>query len=72
MKLNILKYFLLIVGLISLVIIYVSIIGLETDKFNDQIKKKFYQSNNELELKLKTSTSICFPKVTNWSIAAGL
>ena len=53
MKLNILKYFLLIVGLISLVIIYVSIIGLETDKFNDQIKKKFYQSNNELELKLK-------------------
>ena len=53
MKLNILKYFLLIVGLISLIIIYVSIIGLETDKFNDQIKKKFYQSNNELELKLK-------------------
>ena len=53
MKLNILKYFLLIVGLISLIIVYVSIIVLETDKFNDQIKKKFYQSNNELELKLK-------------------
>ena len=40
MKLNILKYFLLVVGLISLIIIYLSVVGLETEKFNDQIKKK--------------------------------
>ena len=53
MKLNILKYFLLVAGLISLIIIYLSVVGLETDKFNDQIKKKIFQTNNELELKLK-------------------
>ena len=53
MKLKILKYFLLVAGLISLIIIYLSVVGLETDKFNDQIKKKIFQTNNELELKLK-------------------
>ena len=53
MKKNIIKYLLLIVGVIILIIIYLSVVGLETDKFNKQIKDKIFQTNSELDLKLK-------------------
>jgi hypothetical protein len=53
MKNNILKYTLLIIGVFFLIIIYLSIIGLETQKFNQKIKDKIFQTNNKLDLKLK-------------------
>ena len=47
------KYILLSVGLFILIIIYLSVVGLETDKFNTQIREKFIQKNEKLDLKLK-------------------
>ena len=53
MKKKIIKYILLSVGFFILIIIYLSVVGLETDKFNTQIRNKFIQTNNKLDLKLK-------------------
>ena len=53
MKKKIIKYILLSVGFIILITIYLSVVGLETDKFNTQIRDKFIQTNNKLDLKLK-------------------
>jgi hypothetical protein len=54
MKKNIFKYFLLISGLLALIIIYLSIIGFETEKFNNQIQDKVFQTNKNLKIELKT------------------
>ena len=53
MKKKIIKYILLSVGFIILITIYLSVVGLETDKFNTQIRDRFIQTNNKLDLKLK-------------------
>jgi hypothetical protein len=53
MKNFLLRSFYLIVTFLVLSIIYLSTIGLETDKFNDQIKDKIYKTNNSLEADLK-------------------
>ena len=53
MKKKFIKYTLIIVGIFMSAIIYLSIIGLETEKFNKQIKDKIKQTNNRLDLKLK-------------------
>ena len=53
MKKKNIKYILLIVGLFISIIIYLSAVGLETDKFNTQIRDKFIQTNDKLDLKLK-------------------
>ena len=44
---------LLTIVILSLSIIYLSTIGLETDKFNNQIKNEIYKSNNSLDIELK-------------------
>ncbi len=47
------KFFILIIVLIFLSIIYLSIIGIETDSFNEQIKNKVITSNKNLQINLK-------------------
>ena len=53
MKKNLLKYISTIISIFALFIIYFSTIGLETKKFNKQIKERIYQKNNQLKLDLK-------------------
>ena len=53
MKKNIIKYSLIVIGILISIIIYLSLIGIETDKFNDSIKDKISQNNNQLDIKLK-------------------
>ena len=53
MKKKFLKYISIIVSVIILFILYLSIFGLETEKLNNQIKNKIYQSNKDLDVELK-------------------
>ncbi len=53
MKNNILKYFIIFVSLLSILILHLSIIGIETDKFNNQIKNKISQINKNIDIDLK-------------------
>ena len=53
MKNFILKLFISIISIIFLIILYLSLIGLETEKFNSQIKDKVTKSNKNLEIELK-------------------
>ncbi len=53
MKIKFLKYFSIILSALILSIVYLSIFGLETEKFNKQIKNKIYQSNKDLDIELK-------------------
>ena len=53
MRIRIIKYTLLVVTTIALILIYLSVIGVETEKFNKQIKDKFTQKNSKLDIKLK-------------------
>ena len=53
MKKKFLKYTLIILSALVLSILYLSIFGLETEKFNNQIKNKIYQSNKDLDIELK-------------------
>ncbi len=53
MKKNIIKYLLIVIAIFITIILYLSTIGLETEKFNNQIKDKIGQTNNKLDLELK-------------------
>jgi len=53
MKNNILKYLILLLSLIVILIVYFSTIGIETDKFNDQIKNKISKINKNIDIDLK-------------------
>jgi hypothetical protein len=53
MKKNIITYSLIIIGILISIIIYLSLIGIETDKFNNTIKDKVSQNNNQLDVQLK-------------------
>tara|TARA_B100001250_G_scaffold412300_1_gene443147 strand:+ start:3007 stop:5646 length:2640 start_codon:yes stop_codon:yes gene_type:complete len=48
-----LKFFLLFLSFVAFIIIYLSLVGIETDKFNQQIKDKVIQSNKDLNIDLK-------------------
>ncbi len=61
MKINIFKYFLLFLGCIISLIFYLSFVGIETDKFNQQIKDTVVQSNNNLDVSLKKVKLILDP-----------
>ncbi|WP_262589529.1 AsmA-like C-terminal region-containing protein [Candidatus Pelagibacter communis] len=61
MKINIFKYFLLLLGFLISLIFYLSIVGIETDKFNQQIKDTVVQSNNNLDVSLKKVKLILDP-----------
>ena len=53
MKKNLLKYIFIIIVIFSFLIIYLSTFGLETEKFNTQIKNKIYQTNKNFEVELE-------------------
>ena len=53
MKKIITKYLAITTFIIVLIILYLSVIGLETDKFNNQIKDKVSKTNKNLEIELK-------------------
>ena len=53
MKKIILKSLLITFGILLIIITYLSLIGLETEKFNNQIKSKIIEKNNSLDLELK-------------------
>ena len=61
MKINIFKYFLLFLGFLISIIIYLSVIGIESEKFNQQIKDTVTQSNNNLDISLKKVKLILDP-----------
>ena len=46
MKNNILKYFILLLSVLVVFTVYLSTAGIETDKFNDQIKKREEENQN--------------------------
>ena len=53
MKNNILKFFLTFLVIIFVLIVYFSTAGIETDRFNSQIKNRISQTNKNLALDLK-------------------
>ena len=52
MKNNILKYFILLLSIFVVLTIYLSTVGIETDKFNDQIKKRILLINKKIDIDL--------------------
>ena len=56
MKITLLKYFLLIFGFLLSVIIYLSGVGIETDRFNNQIKNKLMKIDKKLNLLVSNPT----------------
>ena len=53
MKKNLLKYIFVTISILSLLIIYLSIFGLETDRLNSLIKNKINQLDKNIEVELK-------------------
>ncbi|MDC3101111.1 hypothetical protein OA407_00305 [Candidatus Pelagibacter sp.] len=53
MKNNILKYFILLLSVLVVLTVYFSTVGIETDKFNDQIKKRISLVNKKIDIDLK-------------------
>ena len=53
MKKNLLKYIFVIISILSLLIVYLSIFGLETDRFNSLIRNKINQFDKNIEVELK-------------------
>lgn len=53
MKNKILKYFILLISVLVIMTVYLSTVGIETDKFNDQIKKRISLINKEIDVDLK-------------------
>ena len=53
MNIKFLKYFSIILTFLILSVLYLSIFGIETEKFNNQIKNIIHQSNRGLDIELK-------------------
>ena len=53
MKNNILNYCILLLSLLVILIVFLSTVGIETDRFNDQIEKRILVINKEIEIDLK-------------------
>ena len=53
MKNNILKYFILFLLVLVVLTVYLSTVGIETEKFNDQIKKRISLINKKIDIDLK-------------------
>ena len=61
MKNNILKYFILLMSVLVILTVYLSTVGVETDKFNDQIKKRISLTNEKIDIDLKKIKLILAP-----------
>ncbi|MDC0622138.1 hypothetical protein OAO88_04395, partial [Candidatus Pelagibacter sp.] len=53
MNKKILKYISIVLGIFVLLIVYLSTIGIETDKFNNQIQDLVKQKNDKFDTSLK-------------------
>tara|TARA_B100000674_G_scaffold178790_1_gene144813 strand:+ start:249 stop:437 length:189 start_codon:yes stop_codon:yes gene_type:complete len=53
MKNNFLKYFVSFLLILFIFIVYLSVVGIETNKFNDQIKNRISQINKNIDIDLK-------------------
>jgi hypothetical protein len=53
MKKNLLKYIFVIISILSLLIVYLSIFGIETDRLNSLIRNKINQFDKNIEIELK-------------------
>ncbi len=53
MKINLFKYLVVFLAIVTVFIIYFSLVGIETDKFNKQIKNKIIDINKSFDLDLK-------------------
>jgi len=53
MKKKVIKYLSILLGLIIILIIYFSLIGIQTDRFNNQIKDRLSKYNSNLDVNLK-------------------
>ena len=53
MRKNILKYISISIGVLVLLIIYLSTVGIETEKFNNQIQNLIKQKNDKFDTSLK-------------------
>ena len=53
MKKNLLKYIFVIISILSLLIVYLSIFGFETDKFNFLIRNKINQFDKNIEIEFR-------------------
>ena len=53
MRKKIFKYVSLVLGFFVLLIIYLSTVGIETEKFNNQIQNIVKQKNDKLDTRLK-------------------
>ena len=58
MKNKILKYFIILLSLSVIFIVYISTVGVETDKFNNQIKNRISQLNKNIDMDLKKISDI--------------
>ena len=61
MQNNILKYFILLLSVLFILTIYLSTVGIETDKFNNQIKKRISLINKNIDIDLKKIKLILDP-----------
>ena len=53
MKINFFKYLILTFTILISLIIYLTVFGIETEKFNEQIKDKIFKINDNFEIDLK-------------------
>ena len=53
MNKKILKYLLILLGILLLLLTYLSTVGIETEKFNNQIKNLIKQKNDKFDASLK-------------------
>ena len=58
---GLIKFLLTVVLLLILAIIYLSVVGINTDKFNNQIYKSILEINNKVSLKLSNVTYLLNP-----------
>ncbi len=61
MKNNILKYFILLLSVFVILLIYLSTLGIETDRFNNEIKKRISLINKNIDIDLKKIKLILDP-----------
>ena len=53
MNKKILRYILIVLGILVLLITYLSTVGIETEKFNNQIQNLIKQKNDKFDASLK-------------------
>ena len=53
MKNNILKYFILLLSVLVILIVFLSTVGIETDRFNNEIQKRVSLLNKNIDIDLK-------------------